>query len=327
MEFRRTGSYDVGIAMALDSIEAAIILSQLLYEGADKGWVCIPAKKLYRMTGLKRCSRDTARAILKLHGLIMERNFGFPCKTHYKVNMEAMQALLAKVDEEDEEDKNSPDSPCCTVHHDAVCARHANKGEEKRCPQEPTTPNKFVENQQQVCGKSTISLQKIDNKFAGSQQPFVTYTRYQVTGSNNIYTTNTGIQHGLCYSSVSSNDPSIRENNNLVTNCASKKRATAPKRRERTFSKLELALARICAIDLLLATDRLVGQLRNAAKVLEARKITPEQLEEFREWFKRYPYGRDGRPPRLDEVRNLWGSFEEMKKNEPQIKWYSATRN
>jgi biotin operon repressor len=74
-----------------------------------------------------------------------------------------------------------------------------------------------------------------------------------------------------------------------------------------SYSPLEHELAQLCVLDLRTITAKHRGMLRNAAKTLAEAEATPEQVKAFGPFWKKQWQAQDGQPPRLDEVRNMWG--------------------
>lgn len=79
-------------------INGAVMLSQLVYwsdKSKDRnGWIYKTSKDWTEETGLTRREQDTARKNLRELGFIEEHKHGIPCKTHYRVNKEALYNAL-----------------------------------------------------------------------------------------------------------------------------------------------------------------------------------------------------------------------------------------
>lgn len=89
--------YISGLGIALGSVNAGIMLSQLLYwhgKGKKKPWTYKSTEAMREETGLTRTQQDTAIQILKKHGIIETKLKGVPATRHYKVNLETLHQVL-----------------------------------------------------------------------------------------------------------------------------------------------------------------------------------------------------------------------------------------
>lgn len=91
--------YFPALAHALKSVNAGLMLSQLLYWEArghrHDGYFFKTAGELYHETGLSIDKQDTARKLLLSKGLIATKLAGIPAKTHYLVNTAKVIDLLS----------------------------------------------------------------------------------------------------------------------------------------------------------------------------------------------------------------------------------------
>ena len=89
--------YQPGLAIALGSTSAGILLSQLLYwhgKGKRKPWTYKTIEDMKVETGLTRNQQDTAIRILKNYEIIEVKKMGVPGTRHFKVNLERLHAVL-----------------------------------------------------------------------------------------------------------------------------------------------------------------------------------------------------------------------------------------
>ena len=97
-------------------INGAVMLSQLVY-WADKskdpnGWIYKTSKEWTEETGLTRREQDTARKNLRELGFIDEHKHGVPCKTHYKVNQDALYSSLLELAQKRQTDAQISQTEC-----------------------------------------------------------------------------------------------------------------------------------------------------------------------------------------------------------------------
>ena len=85
----RPVAYYPQLARAVGSVNAAIMLCQLLYwdgkQHDSDGWVVKTSAELEAETGLSRREQDTARRLLRTLGIVEERLAGLPAKLQYRV--------------------------------------------------------------------------------------------------------------------------------------------------------------------------------------------------------------------------------------------------
>lgn len=90
--------YHAALAKALKSVNAGILLSQLLYwqpkaSRAD-GFFWKTREEIYDETALSRREQETARKILREAGITEEQRLGVPARVHFRVDMDALISLL-----------------------------------------------------------------------------------------------------------------------------------------------------------------------------------------------------------------------------------------
>ncbi len=93
-------AYSAGLAKALGSVKAGILMAQLLYwqgKGRNKEWVYKTAEDIYEETGLSRREQETAIKICKAKGVLEVRVMGIPGTRHFRVNIEKLIALIASL--------------------------------------------------------------------------------------------------------------------------------------------------------------------------------------------------------------------------------------
>ena len=97
--------YSVEVARKIGSINAAIYLSELVQrfeyhsirneliddERHGKGWFCYTAEKCLDRTSMSIKEQKTALCYLIRLGLIEQKNFGVPCKRHFRINKKALE--------------------------------------------------------------------------------------------------------------------------------------------------------------------------------------------------------------------------------------------
>jgi hypothetical protein len=90
--------YLPALAHSLGSVNAAIMLSQLLYwQGLGHrhdGYFFKTADEMFYETGLSEDKQIAARRLLLRHGIIYTKRAGVPAKTHYYVDTKMIVDLL-----------------------------------------------------------------------------------------------------------------------------------------------------------------------------------------------------------------------------------------
>lgn len=93
--------YIAGLSIMFSSVQAGILLSQLLYwndKGWNKnGWIYKTSDDLYFETGLKRSGQETAIKVLKRYGFLEVKLAGIPAKRHFKIDMDKLDSLLTSM--------------------------------------------------------------------------------------------------------------------------------------------------------------------------------------------------------------------------------------
>lgn len=96
----RTLAVSSFLLVALDSVEATLLLSQLLYWGERSqdpdGWIWKTRDEWFREIGLRRRKLESARTLLKSTGILEECLRGVPSKLYYRVNYDALLYLVEK---------------------------------------------------------------------------------------------------------------------------------------------------------------------------------------------------------------------------------------
>jgi hypothetical protein len=76
--------------------------------------------------------------------------------------------------------------------------------------------------------------------------------------------------------------------------------------------QMAIAIAKVCQIDMRLATKRQKGAVMQTAKHLRDAKIAPEQVESFGAYWEAVDWrGQRGSPPVPAQIRTEWGKFSE----------------
>lgn len=96
----RPVAYHPALAEALDSVVAALWLSQILYwdgKGTkhEDGWIEKIAADIYAETGLSQREQETAREVCLKFGVVEYKRMGLPAKPCYRVNYESLLALIS----------------------------------------------------------------------------------------------------------------------------------------------------------------------------------------------------------------------------------------
>lgn len=95
---RRPIAYQPGLSLALGSVNAGILLSQLLHWhglGANKeGWVYKTVKECTEETGLSRTQQETVIKLLRKYQIIDYKLAGIPAKRNFRVNMAQLENVL-----------------------------------------------------------------------------------------------------------------------------------------------------------------------------------------------------------------------------------------
>ena len=96
--FPRNGIlYLPGLGIVLGSVNAGIMLSQLLFwhgKGRKKPWTYKTTEDMYKETGLTRTQQETAIRILKTHNILEVERKGIPATRHFKINLFVLHELL-----------------------------------------------------------------------------------------------------------------------------------------------------------------------------------------------------------------------------------------
>lgn len=75
--------------------------------------------------------------------------------------------------------------------------------------------------------------------------------------------------------------------------------------------KMFTALAELCCLNLKLITAKERGMINQTEKVLRKADLTPAKIEAFKSWWYANDWrGKQGQPPTLNQVRQVWGQFE-----------------
>jgi len=104
-------TYNVNISKALGSVNAAIIFSELAQwhkyftdsgqlvsdPKHGDGWIYYTAEKCEDRTGLSPHEQRNACNLLERTGLIETKNFGLPCKKHFRMNLEGIEEFSKNV--------------------------------------------------------------------------------------------------------------------------------------------------------------------------------------------------------------------------------------
>lgn len=86
-------AYSAGLAKALGSINAALLVGQLLYwkdKGENKDWIYKTMKEVHWETGLSRKQQDKAIAVCKAAGFLETQLKRIPPIRHFKLDMDKL---------------------------------------------------------------------------------------------------------------------------------------------------------------------------------------------------------------------------------------------
>ena len=116
-------AFNADLAHALGSVNAGLLLSQLLFwdgKGDNPEWIFKTIKEVEAETGLSRKEQDTAIKICKKHNLITVKLRGIPAKRYFNLDInnitEMLKTYYFSLPEKDKQ----------------VCLKRANKLAEKR---------------------------------------------------------------------------------------------------------------------------------------------------------------------------------------------------
>lgn len=90
-------AFNPDLAHALESVNAGLFLSQLLFwwdKGSNPDWIYKTIREVQQETALSRSEQDTAIKICKTHGLIELELKGIPAKRHFHLNIEKIIKML-----------------------------------------------------------------------------------------------------------------------------------------------------------------------------------------------------------------------------------------
>jgi hypothetical protein len=76
------------------SLTAGLLLSVIVDEPGSEDWMRLDSQKIIQFTSMSPCELRGARQRLKDAGLIEERRAGFPAKTEFKVNFDAIKTMM-----------------------------------------------------------------------------------------------------------------------------------------------------------------------------------------------------------------------------------------
>lgn len=95
--------YLAGLSIVLDSVNAGLMMSQLIFwsgkGGKKDGWIYKTMAEFKQETGLSRTQQETAIRICKEHGFIDYKLAGIPAKRHFKVNLKKIENMLPSLKE------------------------------------------------------------------------------------------------------------------------------------------------------------------------------------------------------------------------------------
>ena len=101
--FRQKGIlYQPGFGIVFKSVNAGIMLSQLLYwhgKGKKKPWTYKTIADLHFETGLTLTQQKTAIGILVKHGILEQRLKGIPATRHFKLDLARLHEALPSLKE------------------------------------------------------------------------------------------------------------------------------------------------------------------------------------------------------------------------------------
>lgn len=95
----REVAYNAGLAKALGSVKAALVIAQLLFwhtKGHNPEWIYKTVEEMYEETGLSRREQETAIRICKQKGILEVKRMGIPPRRNFKVDIEKIISLLGQ---------------------------------------------------------------------------------------------------------------------------------------------------------------------------------------------------------------------------------------
>ena len=93
-------AYNPALAEALGSVNAGLLMAQLLYwqnKGSDSNWIYKTIEEMRQETGLSRANQETALKQIKAKGLIDVKLAGVPAKRHFKINLNRLTNYLTSL--------------------------------------------------------------------------------------------------------------------------------------------------------------------------------------------------------------------------------------
>jgi hypothetical protein len=302
--FGRTIAFRRVFVTITGSVTAALMLSQLWY-WKDKGrnldgWIYKTQKEWLEEIGLTRSEQETARRILREKGFIEEKKMGVPCKLHYRVNLSAVFDAVATAS--NEETKTTREAANDNEEEQPVCGI-------------PTNLN--AENLQTDMQKSRkLDCGNLTNKSEGKPQSITEITTKITSKTTQRLTSGSASRAAINRSASKTRKSPLSE---------------VPK-------PIIDALAEISCTDTNIVSNKRLDELGQAGAALkswyDARDYTEDSLgyleladeiRRFRPWWDIQDWrGEKGQTPTPNEVRDIWGKYQEDCRKCPERVWESG---
>jgi hypothetical protein len=112
--YDRPVAYHPGIARAVKSVSAGVLMAQLIYWSPrtrdPEGWFWKTRDEIEEETALGRWEQETARKVLKKYGVLEEKLKGVPARMHFRVNIQRLAELLSTIPEPSPTERQMPAS-------------------------------------------------------------------------------------------------------------------------------------------------------------------------------------------------------------------------
>jgi len=256
-------------------LNATVLLSFLMNVPKEE-WISPTSAEIAAATGLSYKQQRAARTTLRDNGFIQERRRGIPARLYYFVCWNAVSAIL---------------EPKTTQEEPEIEKQEEGKGKVLFFPLGKSnnnciidTKNREVPSNVSLKLPTSVKLQIGDVKQKDVLHRHACTKRTHGDGATqDIKTSNGG-------------------------------RTTMKKDQQPTFSEREFACAKVCKLDLRTIPERVRFQLRACANALARADATPDIIAGFATFWEDYTCRWTiRRPPRLDELRTLWGLYTEWR--------------
>ncbi len=264
-------AYHPILAKATGSVNAAILLSQLLYwqgKGDNPEWTYKTRDEIYEETGLSRREQETARRHLGLLHILHERRAGVPARIYYHVDMDALVEVLA-----------------------AYQQKTADKAEPSSVSDPEMRPAEDTEDTVQLAQNVPSSWHKMYH-LDGTKCTNWMAQNVPTNTESTTETTTEITQKNIC--AAGARDEPVPANG-----------TTSLSPPDALFQEIMT----ICQHTDHTITPAVARHISAAAERLAAQGATPEDVRLFPQWWATYWKGRNGNPIEPRNVMEEWGRF------------------